>query len=260
MMEVSVEGEMLPQKYIKKQISKWKENKGELENYKVDTYINILENTVALFEEGGIKSIAISIAHEIKNSLALISANIDLLELKDISAKESRRNYDVIRGEIDRVNDMVIEFINLNKMSKCQFELVDVNYILEELIEEYTISLGHKVEFNYHNYDQILVNGSKKDLRMLFSNIIKNSIEAMNYEGSVAIDICSENNNAEITIVDSGSCFSYDGIFEPFYSNKDGGNGVGLSLCKQVAALHNGSFELYENGRGGAVAKVIIPC
>lgn len=237
----------IPQKYVKEQLKR-QAKEGEL--YK--------ENLGEIKTEV-IKDIALSVAHEIKNPLALVSANIDLLELKDNQLNSNFENYNIIRRELSRINELVMEFIDFTGKQHREFSIISINDILNELIEEYTVSLGENINFNVINYEKSIVNGSKKDLRMLFSNIFKNSIEAMDYCGEISINLRNLDRNSHILIEDSGCGFSEEEILTPFYTTKENGSGLGLEICKQIATMHNGTFELYSNQNHGATAKVLIP-
>lgn len=238
-----MQSKIIPQKYVKEQLQSYN-NKSELSQE---------------IKTEALKDIAISIAHEIKNPLSLVSANIDLLELKDNKLSTNFENYNIIRRELSRINDMVMEFINFTSGAKREFSIITINEVLSELIEEYTISLGDNINFNVINFEKSVVNGSKNDLRMLFSNIFKNAIEAMDYCGEISINLSNLDNQIYITIADSGEGFSNNEILMPFYSTKENGNGLGLSICNQIAELHKGTFELFRNENAGATARVIFP-
>ena len=200
-----------------------------------------------------------SLAHEIKNPLSLATVSIDLLDHKDECA-DNKSNYSIIRKELSKINDIVMEFLNITKPAGDDFDLVYLGDILKEIIETNSSAYQH-ITFNFSCETDAPVLGSNKTITILFNNIIKNAVEAIQEKGYIHISIVEHNGNIVTTVEDTGSGIGddiKDKVAVDFYTTKKNGTGIGLGICQKIVQDHNGTFTL-SNGNIGCKASVIIP-
>ena len=212
-----------------------------------------------------IGQLAAGVAHEIRNPLTALKGFSKLL--KSITDKEKQEDYlAIIMNELDRIDMIVNEFMSLAKPQAIQFERDNLLSILES-----TINVLHPQAL-LHNV-QIKVNYTKEDIELLcspnqlkqvFVNFIKNAIEAMPEGGSVHIDVQGqENNSVVVSISDEGGgidteLLKYLGT--PFYTTKDKGIGLGLTVSNKIIQEHNGTMKIESQVGIGTTVIVELEC
>ena len=215
-------------------------------------------NYKALKHDQRIKMSLFKITHEIKNPIAVIKAYLDMLDTNDKNQVE--KYVPILKGEIDRLLNLLQDFLLVNK-ANIAFDLMDINLLIEEVIKR-QIPLLESKHIKLENDlidDDIYINGDYQRLSQVIINIIKNSIEAMDYKnnGLIKIKNSIKGNTLNIIIEDNGSGISKKNlkkIKEPFYTTKNRGTGLGVSLSDEIIKAHNGilNYESIE-GRGTKV-------
>jgi len=204
--------------------------------------------------------LAAGVAHEIRNPLTSIKGFIQLLE-EGILKKEF---FEVISKEFKQVEEIIEEFINLAKPKKIQLKKVNIKTILKEVetllkpeanLKNVEIFLKDK-----QNLPQIMCDPNQ--IKQVFINIIKNSIEAIPANGFVEIQVSIEGKNFLIEIIDNGIGLSEERVQklgEPFYSNKEKGTGLGLMICFRIVREHNGSIKVKSKENEGTTVEIRLP-
>lgn len=206
------------------------------------------------------KELAATLAHEVKNPLCLIKANVDIIKLESGTAFEKSIN--VINREISKINS-VIEAFGQIKTGSTPCTRVSIPDMLTEIFYDYNISLKDKaVTFkinNRSNYPYIW--GNENKLSILFFNIIKNAVEAIEEKGEIIGDIYNENHNLVIEINDNGKGiedYILQNIGRPYLTGKEDGNGLGVAICKSIVSEHNGQISYKNNEAGGCTVKIVL--
>ena len=213
------------------------------------------------------EQIAASLAHEVKNPLALVKANIELLEISD-RGKRHQKNYRIMRQEIERINELLLDFIQIADPANVRIAVFSLNEMLHSLCDSLQAAFGHKIDFDVDFGGSIIfLAADEKKLRQVFYNLLKNSIESIKEKGSaekglIKVSAARENETAVIRIQDNGIGVSQDELRktdEPFYTTKKGGSGLGLYFCKTVVSRHGGTFKLAKREEGGCEVRITIP-
>jgi len=201
-----------------------------------------------------------AIAHEVKNPLTMVGFNLDILEASD-ERPSADKNYAMIRKELKKISDLMIDFLYLNSAHYGEKEILSINELLNKMAEDLRVSLPNvALNFTYPQ-DAITITANENSLRTLFGNIIKNATEAMDYEGEIQVCIAKKDNLAEISFKDSGPGLSADvqkKLFNEHFTTKPMGSGLGLSICKKIATELGGDFVLKNCDGGGCLAVVWI--
>lgn len=199
--------------------------------------------------------IAAVLAHEVKNPIAIIKANID--SIKSVLPESVSKNIEIIDSAIIRLDKLVESYKIINDTTSDN-ELIYVEDMLIDIIEEYNISKP-KIEFRYNCGSDLCLYGNYDKLSILFYNIYKNAVEAIDDRGEISTDVRAEKDNIVITISDSGKGIEdINSIGMPYYTTKSNGTGLGVLICKNIVKEHNG--ELYfKNNRVGSSAVIKLP-
>ncbi len=201
--------------------------------------------------EVSIEQIAASLAHEVKNPISLVRANLDLLELND-TLHEFTKNYVMMRRELDRINDLITDFISFAKPYEKIAQDVDIKEIISSLIEEMSTALNG-VSFNLSvTGNKFIISGDLTKIKNVFDNIFKNAVEAMDYKGEIKAHIYTEGGYVVVSVSDSG-CGIEDikKVTEAFYTTKENGSGLGLFISGKTIADHNGKLLIENNEERG---------
>ena len=202
--------------------------------------------------------IARAIAHEVRNPLTNINLSVDQLRTEEESDQEERNVfYDMISRNSHRINVLITELLNSTKFIELTAEAVSVNDLLEEALElaKDRVMLNNiKVIRNYdRNICKISVDTEK--IKIAFLNIIVNAIEAMEPgKGVLTILTYDEHNKCMIEIKDNGvgmDSETLNKLFEPYYSGKPKGTGLGLTNTENIILSHKGNINVEsEPGKG----------
>ncbi len=204
---------------------------------------------------------AAGIAHEIRNPLTSIKGFIHLLKSNHLNEEY----FDIVFSELERINSIVGEFLVLAKPSVTNFVEQDVTILIKDIVTLIdTQSILSNVQiFVEFDRDLPMVNCEKNQLKQVFLNIIKNSIEAMPNGGNIDVKVkAKEEGKISIEIIDQGIGIPKERIStlgEPFYSTKEKGTGLGLMTCFKIIESHNGQFIIKSKLNEGTTIEIILP-
>jgi len=205
---------------------------------------------------------ATTIAHELKNSLLLVKTFIHLLPQNHKDKKFIKEFSQTIPRELDYWNKMLRGMMDFSKVEKVSMEYLNINILLDDILSLAKFKIAQKeIHFDVKmkgRIPQVWGNGEK--LKQVFLNLITNSIEATEPGGSIMIETnfleCSASQSGsflEITIYNTlkeTMTADFRKIFEPFYTTKTQGLGLGLSLCKEIVIQHQGTIEAKRENKG----------
>lgn len=203
------------------------------------------------------------VAHDLRNPLAVIRNSIYILK-RSLSSSQDEKIKKYIRildeeiGVADTIIEEILSFGRLKNIKLAPFKL---NKTLDKLLEKTDIPKIIKVE---KDFDQniSLVRGDKEQLQRVFTNIIRNAVEAMTEGGKLGISTGLQEDIVLIEISDTGVGISQkdaNKIFEPMYSTKIHGTGLGLSACKNIIEAHSGHITAKSKKGKGTVVTVVLP-
>ncbi len=195
--------------------------------------------------------------HELKTPLAVISANIDVLEL------ESGKNEWTasIRNQVKRMNSLVKNLLTLSRMDEERMRVVFSDFDLSKTVEEAAGSFQALAESKGKSYQidiekDIHITGDQKSLEQLTCLLLDNAIKYSSDQGNIRISLVK---NKNISLEVSNSCDSIpegnlDRLFDRFYrvdtsrSRETGGYGIGLSVARAIATSHGGTIQALRDG------------
>lgn len=216
-----------------------------------------------------IGQLASGIAHEIRNPLNFVNLSIDHLRVKHIpddpkDREEFNRIISNIKEEIQRLNSMVDNFLNYGKPVKLNIQMISLTDIIKEVIalaDEKLTEQRIKIETNF-NSDIQKIPADSQQIKTCFMNLIINAIQAMPNGGKIIINMLISNGSASIMVKDTGIGIEAENIskiFEPYFTTKESGIGLGLALTKRIVEEHGGSINIISEKGKGTVATIELP-
>lgn len=216
-----------------------------------------------------IGQIAAGTAHEIRNPLTAIKGFMQLMG-KAVAEKSMEREQEyvaIVLSELERVNELVGEFLLLSKPREAKLSTLRIGKVIRELLPMiHNEALLHNVIVKYYpQADLPPIVADKELLKQVFLNIGKNAIEAMRGGGELSIRERHDPDRTDrlaVEISDTGTGIPadmLDKVFEPFYTTKQQGTGLGLSVCQRIVHDLGGSIDVESDERGTAFT-VWLPC
>ncbi|PZE20092.1 PAS domain-containing protein [Paenibacillus xerothermodurans] len=206
-----------------------------------------------------IGQIAAGTAHEIRNPLTSIKGFLQVLRktLEDKGMDRECGYTEVMLGEINRINQLVSEFLLLSKPKHVSYDSVDISQVVREILPIINNeAILHGVVVQYESaLDLPQVVADKELLKQVFLNICKNGIEAMGVGGQLTLTerLDMDERKVNIDIHDTGPgipMFVVDKIFDPFFTTKAEGTGLGLSVCQRIIHDIGGNIRVSSKGYG----------
>ena len=208
--------------------------------------------------------LSVSIAHEVNNPLQSVQNCLHLAGRKDLPEEQREEYFELANSELNRLMSTVqrmLEFYRPGAVSASEVDLHDlIHYILNLMakqLEKQGIHVDTEMPDGLPNVIAV-----SSQIQQVLINLILNSFDAMPGGGVLKIRARAVKGGVEILLKDSGPGIPADHqshIFEPFFSTKDGGTGLGLTVSYNIITAHGGTLELASNNGPGACFRVYLP-
>jgi two-component system sensor histidine kinase AtoS len=197
---------------------------------------------------------AAGVAHEFRNSIATVTGYLQMVE--DRITAEQKSYTAPIHKEIHSLQKVVNDFLSFAKPVQPQFERLKLADVIQDCVSEASVTSRNVSLTIAGDFPEI--SGDEAMLRQIFSNLLRNALEALKETGrngtiQVTGSIPSEGKFARIEIKDNGSGIRSEDlnrIFTPFYSTKQEGVGLGLAIVQKLVLSHNGSIQVESSSEG----------
>jgi two-component system, NtrC family, sensor histidine kinase HydH len=205
------------------------------------------------------------LAHELRNPLGTIKTSAEML-LKNVDSSNAvaREMAGYISSEVDRTNSLVTRFLDFARPLALRLEKTDLTQVIDRAVADVE---KHQPPFDiaiYKNYSPdippFLVDGQLME-RVLY-NLILNAAQASPSNASVTVKTRQLNGTVEIDVIDRGAGIDpkeIKDIFNPFYTTKSSGVGLGLAIVSKIVDEHGGQIAVESEPGGGSVFRVYLP-
>lgn len=216
-----------------------------------------------------IGEMAAGLAHEMRNPLASITGSIELLKQGlNVDGTDKRLMQIILRGK-NQLDSFVRDFLLLARPIPVLRELVDLSEVLEEVFENMKLSKdwSHAIKIKKIFPDKAKTFANKIQVRQIVNNLILNAIQAMPNGGVLSVETAlvkleNKNEYTEIKITDTGCGIADEKlkkIFEPFFTDKEKGTGLGLTIVGRIVEGYSGKIKIESSVNIGTICTVWLP-
>jgi signal transduction histidine kinase len=205
-----------------------------------------------------------AISHEIRNPLGIIKSSAELLKKKMTTLEPGNRIPQIIVDEAGRLNNIITDFLNYAKPRDPKFIPCRVEEIIQKnirFLEPHIQEQGYRICWDVPQ-DIPNIDADGEMLYQSFLNLLINAMQAMPEGGDIHIQLSQNENRMKIVFDDQGSGIPdhlKDKIWDPFFTNKEKGTGLGLGIVKKIIEAHNGTVQIDNSDEGGARVTIELP-
>jgi two-component system, NtrC family, sensor histidine kinase PilS len=231
------------------------------------TDLREMEQAVARAERlAGIGRLAANIAHEIRNPLASISGSVEVLRRLPGADPETRNLVDIAVREVDRVNDLITNLLDFARPRGEERQRLDLGELVCDIAKIFEQERRAKdVQLQVHAQPGVLVEAASGQLHQVLWNLLRNAVEAMPSGGTIHVAAGLKSTppaEAILMVRDTGvgiAAADLEHIFEPFFSRKPDGTGLGLATTARIVEDHKGSIDVKSKPGKGTTFTIRLP-
>ncbi|MFW6160919.1 MAG: sensor histidine kinase, partial [Acidobacteriota bacterium] len=209
-----------------------------------------------------------SIAHEIRNPLTSVKLNIQRIADSEYLEELEKEHLEICQEGIRQIEKFIKEILSFTRLSEINVDTFSLEQIIDEslkvlsdAINKKKINLKKEIQ---NNLPRVKVDGDR--MRQVFLNLIQNAIEAVEEGGEIKISLdlakWDDRSGLKVEVYDDGCGImekDRENIFEPFYTTKSSGFGLGLANARKIVEQHNGLIRVKERQQKGACFEVLLP-
>ena len=213
--------------------------------------------------------LAAGVAHEIGNPLNSLNIHLQLIErearkLNGAKGAELQESVEVARAEINRLDSIISQFLRAIRPTRPQLRPENINSIVEETVRFLAPEIKDRdvvVEQELRS-DLPLLEIDRDQMKQAFYNVIKNSFEAMKSRGILRIRTDVDESHVIVRFTDTGGGISAENlsrVFEPYFTTKTSGTGLGLLIVRRIAREHGGELSIESSEGKGLTLTIRLP-
>ncbi|MFH1942960.1 MAG: GAF domain-containing protein [bacterium] len=218
-------------------------------------------------ELAAIGELSAGIAHEIRNPLVAITTAVSLLKDESELSSEGQQLLDIVKEESDHLAAIVEDFLQFARPKKPTFKEEDIRKLLNAVVKKYKDLDENRVKWVERYEDSLpMVSIDRHQIQQVITNLLLNGLDAMQNGGVLTIEARQEKSarqeRVRILVSDSGVGIPDDEIskiFQPFYSMKEKGTGMGLAICRRIMEEHDGEIFVESEVGKGTMFSLLLP-
>ena len=200
---------------------------------------------------------AAGVAHEVRNPLTTVRGFLQLLSSKD-KIKDFRDYFQIMIEELDRASVIISDFLSLAREKPADYKPINLRDVIESLkplLNADAVNQDKDIQFELEEVADF--EGNESELRQLLLNLARNGFEAMSGGKALTIRTFEKEDSVILQVADPGEGidpFILKNIGTPFLTTKERGTGLGIAICKSIAARHNAVISFDSDSRGTVVS------
>ncbi|MGN1385955.1 MAG: ATP-binding protein [Bacillus sp. (in: firmicutes)] len=214
-------------------------------------------------QENSISQLAASIAHEIRTPITVVKGFAQLLEQNSNLGNREKEYVKSILNELNYTELIITDYISLAKPQSLKIQTMELNAEIQKVADLLlNFARQQHISISLSLNDNIYVKIDPIELKQVLVNIIKNGVESMNAHNVIQINSCQIGNMARITISDQGIGMTKEQVEQlgtPFYSLKECGTGIGLTVCYNIIHKYKGEIEVESEPGVGTTFSIYLP-
>ena len=217
------------------------------------------------------EQLAAALAHEIRNPLTTINARLYTVQRKLPEGTPERKDAMIIGNEIDRVSQILKDFIQLTRPAPPELALMAAEPLLKDVRDLMAPQLQQRaVRLELQSQGKAQFRGDRQQLKQVLINLVQNAAESMVREGVIILRTRddsilfkgTQSNVALIEVEDNGPGIPSEAqgrLFEPFFSTRKDGTGLGLPISARIIDRHGGTLEFETQAGRGTIFRIVLP-
>lgn len=247
----------------------------EIERWNLELQKRVREKTEALqsAQEEIAKSeklaalgyLSAGIAHEIRNPLNSISLFVQLMR-QTVTDPEQLGHQSKILKEVERIDSIIRKLLDASRRNRNISTGVQVHQVIDAVIETFSAQIeSRKIHIDRHYQiasEPPCITADPTELGQIFTNLFLNAMDAMSRGGRLVIELFENNGRVIVRVSDSGTGIAQDvlpSIFEPFFSTKSRGTGMGLPVALRIVRMYEGNMEVEQSSSSGTTFRLDFP-
>ncbi len=239
--------------------------KGMCAQFRDITERHMLEKQIIAAEKySAIGKLAAGLAHEIRNPLTSIIGFIKMFKSGAVPPEKEKLYIDMVYSELLGLNDLVSQFVLMAKPSVPDRKQIDIQSLVEDTLhfmESQFIMKNAYVQYPLSG-QPIYLHADPAQIKQVLINILQNALEALHEKGTIQVSIERDDKHVRIRIEDNGIGLTENElkqILHPFFSTKENGLGLGLSVSYRIIENHGGTIDITSTKYVGTTMTVVLP-
>ncbi len=208
-------------------------------------------------------SMAAGIAHEVRNPLGTLRGFAQFFGSESGASAACKKYAGIMISEVDRLNNLVSELLQFGSPRELNFNRINIDGLQDKivtLLEKEFLKKG--LSFSFHKEEGTVLHGDSDMLLQVILNLLKNSINATPAGGKISLELYRQDKSCRIHVKDSGKGMTEEvqnKMFDPFFTDKKEGTGLGLAVCHRIVEQHQGYLEVTSEIGVGTSIIIVLP-
>ncbi|MGD6959476.1 ATP-binding protein [Rossellomorea aquimaris] len=210
-----------------------------------------------------VSQLAASVAHEIRNPMTTVRGFMQLLQRETLTNKQ-KGFIDISIQELDHAQDVINQYLSLAKPQTEEYEVFSLTNTMNESVDVMsTYAVMNSIQINRNIENDLMIKGIKIEVKQVLLNLLKNAIEAVKENGEItAAANVHKDGRIMIVIQDNGVGMPLEQLKvlgRPYYSTKEKGTGLGLTVCYQIVKRMKGEIQVESEQGEGTTFRIFLP-
>ncbi|MEM3623483.1 MAG: PAS domain S-box protein [Candidatus Bathyarchaeia archaeon] len=259
---IGIARDITERKQMQKKLEEYAQHLEELVEQRTKALKEAQEQLMKSERLATIGQVAAMVGHDLRNPLTSIKGAVYYLKNKLGSHVDEnvREMLKLIEGNVEYANNIVSDLMEYSREIKLELTETTPKAVIEEAL--LTVEVPERIQILDLTQDNPKIKVDINKMKRVFSNIIKNAVDAMPKGGKITITSKEKNGNVEIAFTDTGVGISKDvleKIWTPFFTTKSKGMGLGLPICKRLVEAHGGKISAESKVGEGTTVTIVIP-